>query len=412
MTLKHTFTTAVAGLRTHRSRSALTILGIVIGITAIILVVSIGAGAQNLILSEIQGLGSRTIAVIPGREPTGPSDFAQLFSESLKERDLTALKRRENVPTLANVMPIVFGSEAASHGSETYRLTVLGATEFASELFDITVAEGSFFTDEDVKSRADVAVIGAKVKEELFGWAPALGEKIKVRDRALRVVGVLPKKGQVSFFDFDEMALVPYTTAQQYIFGIKYFHRFMVEAASEDTIRETVRDVEATLRAAHDIVDPTKDDFFVQTQEDLAERLSTITNVLTIFLASIAAISLVVGGIGIMNIMLVSVTERTREIGLRKAIGATPADIMRQFLVEAVLLTAAGGVIGMVLGAGLSFIASVILSRVAGLGWTFSFPVQAALLGLGVSALVGLVFGLYPARKAAKKDPIEALRYE
>ncbi len=412
MTLKHTLITALTGLRTHRSRSALTILGIVIGITAIILVVSIGAGAQNLILSEIQGLGSRTIVVIPGREPTGPSDFAQLFSDSLKERDLTALKRRENVPTLGSVMPVVFGSEAAAHGSETYRLTVLGATELARELFDVVPAQGSFFTEDDVKSRAGVAVIGAKVKEELFGSAPALGEKIKIRDRALRVVGVLPKKGQVSFFNFDEMALVPYTTAQQYIFGIKHFHRLIVEAASDEAVRQTVRGVEAALRASHDITDSAKDDFFVQTPEDLAERLGTITSVLTMFLASIAAISLVVGGIGIMNIMLVSVTERTREIGLRKAIGATPKDILRQFLAEAILLTAAGGVIGILLGAGFSFVASFVLSRVAGLGWTFTFPIPAALLGLGVSSLVGLVFGLYPARRAALKDPIEALRYE
>ncbi len=412
MTLKHTFTTALTGLRTHRSRSLLTILGIVIGITAIILVVSIGAGAENLILAEVEGLGSRTIAVIPGREPRGPSDFAQLFSDSLKERDLAALKRRENVPTLTRVMPVVFGAEAASSGSETYRLTVLGATEAARDLFDVAPDEGEFFTEDDVKSRADVVVIGAKVKDELFGSDVALGGKVKIRNRSLRVIGVLPRKGQVSFFNFDEMALVPYTTAQQYIFGIKHFHRLIVEASSEDVLKATVRDVEATLRDSHNITDPERDDFFVDTPEDLAERLSAITNILTIFLASIAAISLVVGGIGIMNIMLVSVTERTREIGLRKAMGATPANILRQFLLESVLLTAAGGIIGIALGAGLSFLASIALTRLAGLNWTFTFPLDAALLGLGVATLTGLVFGLYPARKAARKDPIEALRYE
>ncbi len=412
MTLKNSLKTAVSGLKTRKSRSALTILGIVIGITAIILIMSLGKGAQDLILSQIQGLGSKTIVVVPGRQPKGPSDFAQVLSDSLKESDFEALKNRTNVPTLKSIMPIVFGADSAAYQAETYRLTIFGASQLATEIFDIYPEEGEFISEEDAKSQTNVVVIGSKVKEELFGSSSALGEKIKIKDRNFRIIGILPKKGQISFFNFDEMALVPYTTAQKYIFGIKYFHRFVIEASSEREIDRTVRDVQATLRDSHGIADPSKDDFFIETQVDLAARLGTVTNVLTLFLSAVAAISLLVGGIGIMNIMLVSVTERTREIGLRKAVGATDKDILVQFLLEAVILTVTGGIIGIALGVLMSFASSLVLSRVVGLSWQFSFPVTAAILGVGVAAFVGLVFGLYPAGRAAKLDPIEALRYE
>jgi len=393
-------------------RSALTILGIVIGITAIILVMSVGEGAQNLILSQVQGLGSKTIFIVPGREPRGPSDVPQTLSDSLHEKDLEALKRKENVPTLKNIMPIVFGAQTASYGAETYRPTILGTSELVAEIFDLYPSEGVFLSGEDIRGRTDMVVLGFKTKEELFGASDAVGEKVKIANRSFRVAGVLPKKGQASLFNFDEVAIVPYTTAQQYIFGIKYFHRFLAEAESDEAVSQTVRDIELTLRESHGITDSSKDDFFVQTQADLADRLSTITNILTLLLVSIATVSLVVGGIGIMNIMLVSVTERTREIGLRKSVGATSKDILRQFLIEAVILTVLGGVAGIILGALLAFLASLILSQVLSITWRFVFPLSAVLLGLGVSSAVGLIFGLYPARQASSKSPIEALRYE
>ena len=413
MILTHTLKTAIIGLKTHKSRSVLTILGIVIGITAIILVMSLGEGMQNLILSQIQGqVGSKVIEIAPGRQPKGPTDFLSMFSDSLKQRDLEALLKKSNVPHLERIMPLVFGSETAAYASETYQATVYGMTDAAGKMYNIHPAEGRFLTEEDVKSYADVVVIGSRVKEELFFNDEAVGQKIKIKGKNFRVIGILEKKGQGMLIGFDETVIVPYTTAQQYILGIKYFNHLMVEADSEKNVPQTVEDIKITLRNSHNITDPEKDDFHVTSQADAIGMVSTITNILTLFLAAIAAISLLVGGVGIMNIMLVSVTERTREIGLRKAVGATEKNILTQFLLEATTLTFIGGIIGIILGASFAFITSLILSRVLAVNWAFVFPVQAALLGLGVAAGVGLVFGLYPARQASIKSPIEALRYE
>ncbi len=412
MTYRHLFKTAVTGLATNRSRSILTILGIVIGIAAIMLVVSLGAGAQALILGQVQGLGTNTIAVIPGREPTGPSDVTALFSDSLKAKDLTALESKANVPYLKSIMPTVIGAGTSSYDSNAYQVTIFGATELIAEIFDLHPSAGQFFDSSDVLSRSSVVVIGSKVADHLFDGQNPIGQNIKIKGRNLRVVGVLPPSGGGSLFNFDQMILMPYTTAQDYILGQKYFSRIIIQSTSDATVAATAQDVTLTLRASHNITDPTKDDFTVQTQQDLANRLSTITNALTYFLVAVASIALFVGGVGIMNIMLVAVTERTREIGLRKALGANNRDILAQFLLEAVLLTVIGGAIGIILGSSLAFIISIILSQGLGVVWQFVFPWGGAALGLSVSAIIGLVFGGYPARQASLKSPIEALRYE
>lgn len=411
MKLAHIIQTALKGLRANRARSLLTILGIVIGVTAIILVVSLGEGAQNLILDQVKGMGAKTIIVGAGREPTGPSDAGQIFNDSLKKRDLDLLLRRENTPSLKYVVPVVFGAASASYQSDTFNLTIFGVSPTIEKIFDMPIKTGAFFTDEDIRARAKYVVIGNKVKTELFGANDAVGQVIKMKGYNFRVIGVIAERGQ-DIFNFDEAAIIPYTTAQDYVLGIKHFNRFITQATSELLINEAAREIKLTLRESHDITGNEKDDFFIVTQVSVAATLSTITSALTIFLAAVAAISLIVGGIGIMNIMLVSVTERTKEIGLRKALGATYRDILMQFLFEAVILTSTGGLLGVILGAFLSFTISSAIINFTKLSWTFTFPVSAALLGIGVSSLVGLVFGIYPARAAAKKSPIEALRYE
>jgi putative ABC transport system permease protein len=333
----------------------------------------------------------------------------------LKNKDLELLSKKENVPGAETVMPIVFGADTGAYGNETYHLTVFSGSEAMQKILHINPSPGAFFTADDVREYSDGIVIGYKVKDRFFPddeASTALGKKIRIKGKNFRIIGIIPKEGQSSVFNFDDAIVLPYTTAQRYIFGTKYFNRMIVEAMSEEAITDTVVDIENTLRISHNITDPSKDDFFVETQANIVNRLGVITSALTALLVALAGISLVVGGIGIMNIMLVSVTERTREIGLRKAVGATNGDILAQFLIESVMLTLLGGAIGIALGAGLSYGASAAINKFAGIAWTFSFPVKAAALGLSVSTFVGLVFGIYPASQAARKNPVEAMRFE
>ncbi len=413
MTLKHAFKTSLTGLTTNRSRSILTILGIVIGITAIMLVISLGAGAKALILGEVQGLGTNTIAVIPGQVSTSPTQSAgALYSDSLKPADITALENKANVPYLQAIMPVVIGSDTASFQSNTYQITIFGATDLMASIFALNPSEGQFFDQGDVDSYNSVAVIGSDVAKYLFANQDPINQDITIKGRNFRVVAVLSKAGGGSLFDFDSMVITPYTTAMNYITGQKFYNRIIIQAKSDALVPETASDVRLTLEESHNITDPTKDDFTIETQQSLANTLGTITSALTWFLVAVSSIALFVGGVGIMNIMLVSVTERTREIGLRKAIGATDRDILTQFLLEAVLLTAIGGVIGIILGTTLALAVSLILRWGLGLNWQFVFPWSGVVLGLGVSTFIGLVFGGYPASQASKKSPIEALRYE
>jgi putative ABC transport system permease protein len=415
MNIKYGLKNSLKNLGVNKSRSVLTILGIVIGITSIILVMSLGKGASNLILNEIQGFGSKMMVIMPGRQSNSFDPSAMLdtvMNDSLKEKELEALMKKSNVPHLSRIMPIVFTTLVGSYENNTHRFMLLGATDLAAEIYDIYPEQGMFFNEEDVQSKASVVILGNKIKEELFGSDDAINQIIKLKGKNFKVIGILPKKGSGSMVNFDDSAFAPYTVVQEDLLGIKYFNRIVVDVDAEENVDRTVSDIEITIRNLHNITDPEKDDFYVETQADMIESVSMVTGVLTLFLASVAAISLLVGGVGIMNIMLVSVTERTREIGLRKAVGATGKDILTQFLLEAVLLTSIGGFIGIFLGTSFGFLISLAITKFAGLNWGFVFSVDAALLGLGVAALVGLIFGIYPARQASKKSPIEALRYE
>ena len=412
MKLRHSLKTAFKGLKTHKRRSSLTILGIVIGVMAIIMVMAIGKGAQELILGQIRAIGSRTIIIEAGQEPKGPTAFYQIFIDSLKDREVEALRKPSNVRGNNKVAPMIVLRNSVAFENETIQADIGGVSRTWMEILDAYPAEGMMFGDEDLRRLSNVAVIGSKVKEELFGESNALGKKIKIKDRTFEVVGVMPPLGYLLMTNLDEMVAIPHTTAQKYLLGINYYHAIVFEAEAEDIVPDAVEEIKMTLRELHGITDPKKDDFYLYSMQDAADRVGIVTIVLNILLISIATISLVVGGIGIMNIMLVSIGERTKEIGLRKAVGATKTDILIQFLLEAIMLTIAGGAIGVFLGAGLSWLTATILTRFVDIEWVFIFPIKAVLLGLGVAAAVGLIFGLHPAIQAAKKSPIETLRYE
>jgi putative ABC transport system permease protein len=404
---------AVGALRRHKSRSALTILGIVIGITAIIMVMAIGKGAEDLILGQIRGFGARTISVEPGRMPQGLSDIYEIYTESLKDREVEAIANPNNVRGDNKVAPFVGLQETLSYGNEKMRTMINGATDLWMEILDVEIAEGRTFTESEIKQLARVAVIGDEVREELFGESDAIGEKVRIKGNNFTVIGTLPPVGTKMMMDVDGLVLVPYTTAQKILMAISHYHAILVQAETEEIVDDVANDIIQTIRELHNITDPDKDDFHVGTMEDALSIIGSVTSALSLLLIAIAAISLLVGGVGIMNIMLVSVTERTREIGLRKAIGATRTDIMIQFILEAVILTILGGIIGIALGAGFTWLIGYSIRVFGGfLGWQFFFPLSAVFLGIGVAAVVGIIFGIYPASQAAKKSPIEALRYE
>jgi len=408
MTLSDSIHSAYKGLTTSKGRSLLTILGIVIGIMSIMIVMSLGAGAQKLILDQVDSLGSKIIFVSDSRQAGGPPQP----TDSLDDRDLTELRKKTNVPNARLVLASAFNSQRITYGSEVFDGAVQGITSEWERAFSLTPAFGDFISDDDVRGAAKVAVIGHTVRNELFPGEDPIGQIIKVKNASFRVIGVLPEKGALALFGYDQSVFLPISTFQNTILNKKYYGNFLIEVDDEMNINGTVEDIKRTLRFTHNIQPEEDDDFEVRPQADLADRLSTITTGFSLFLIAVAAISLVVGGVGIMNIMLVSVSERTREIGLRKAVGATNKDILMQFLIEAIMLTGVGGIIGILFGGGVAYTLAILIRKFAGLAWSFEFPVMGMVIGLIVAVSIGLVFGIYPARKAAQKSPTEALRYE
>ena len=414
MRLADALKTATRGLQHAKVRSLLTMLGIVIGIASVILLMSIGKSAQRLILDQVENIGSNLIFIVPGATRgsrfASPPSVQGVVVKTLVKRDVEALRRE---PAIAQAAPEVRGQAKVVFENNDTAVTFTGTSAEFFAMRNFKTSRGAPFTSSDVGSFNRVAVLGQEISRTLFGARDPIGKTIRLKDISFKVVGVLGEKGIGPFgVDQDNLILVPISIAQKQLLGIDYYNVVTVQARGDYNIEFVKSRVTAVLRQSHRVPDPDKDDFTIRTQEDALALLGNITSILTMFLTSVASISLIVGGIGIMNIMLVSVVERTREIGLRKAVGATNRDILQQFLIEAVMLTAAGGAIGIAAGSALTVLAYFILIRVLPTGWAFALPPSAMLLAFGVAALTGLVFGLYPARQAAKKNPIEALRYE
>jgi len=416
MLYKDAIKTATRSLTYGKMRSILTMLGIVIGIASVIILMSIGQSAQDLIIGQVQSIGSNLIIVIPGAPDNGkfssPASAQGIVITSLQPKDVDALQREPSVDGAASM---VSGQAEVVYGNNTKTVSYQGVSANMFSVRNLGVKQGSTLTKGDVESANHVAVVGPDLVKTLFGSIlDPINKTIRLKNISFRIIGVL-EKGGIGAFGVDQgnIVIIPITVAQKQLLGISYLNTILVQANANYDINFAKSRITFALRQSHGITDPNKDDFNIRTQADVLAILGSITSILTLFLAAIASISLVVGGIGIMNIMLVAVTERTREIGLRKAVGATDNDILQQFLIESVFLTFSGGIIGIAIGAGIVGLAYFVISTFySSLGWGFAFPLQAVVLGLGVSGLSGIVFGIYPARKAGKKNPIDALRYE
>ena len=404
------FEETTSALTSNKMRSGLTMLGIIIGIASVIAMVAIGTGSQSTINASIQALGSNLILVMPGFQrgaAAGPVSAGRGGATTLTQTDADAIQSQ--VSSIAAISPALSKRYQATASGNNTNTTVTGTVPAYAQVRNEQMASGSFISDQNVASLSKVAVLGPTTESDLFGsGVDATGQSIRINNLNFTVIGVLKAKGGTGFSNQDDIIFIPISTAQQYLAGNSnnYLSEIDIEAASQDAMTSIQTQVTNLLLARHNITNPTMADFQVLNQQSIVNSASSVTNTFTILLASIAGISLVVGGIGIMNMMLTTVTERTREIGLRKAIGADEIDINMQFLTESFMLTFIGGIAGVTVG----WVVSWGMTQFAGINTQVSLT--SIILAFGVSALIGIIFGYYPARRASKLNPIEALRYE
>jgi putative ABC transport system permease protein len=405
MSLGELFGLGLQALSRNRMRSALTVLGIVIGVAAVIATLAIGQGAREAVQAQIRSLGSNTLTVMAGTVTAGGVRMGGGSSNTLVVEDAEAIKRE--CPAVQAVAPIVRTNAQVVYGANNWATQVQGTTADFPTVRAWPVGSGVFITDSDVRGAAKVCVLGYNVAQELFGDADPVGQTVRLKDMPFRVVGVLSQKGGQSWGGSqDDVIMVPLTTAQRKLAGRTHLNSIGVSAVSEKEVAAAEEQVTELLRQRHRIRPGMDQDFILFTQQEIASSASETSKVMTLLLASIAAVSLMVGGIGIMNIMLVSVTERTREIGIRRAIGARRRDILMQFLAESAFLSLAGGVLGVALGIG----AAAAVTHLA--RWPTMIQPTAVMLAFGFSTAIGVFFGYYPAVRASGLDPVEALRYE